>query len=827
MKKLLLGSSLVMTSAISLAQMSVAPSQTQLSPKTATRISNSIAPSQKASISSPSTSALGDLIFQETFGNGLGGDGSNGAWTTYDNSSNNALWEYRGTSTTPSNAIGSRGGYNGSRGPIASSTTSNGFVIFDSDFLDNNGSDQPQDQGTGASPAPHIGYLESPSIDLSAYNNVVLEFFNYYRKFDNECRVEFSVNGGTSWMGSQIVYDNYNSVINIDNPNNERMYIYFPDGVAGNSNVKFRFIFDGTIGQNPQGYYFWQLDDVSVYEAPDNDLELNTTFFNTHLDSNSRWYHYAEIPEKHADYDSVYLAAEFTNKGKVTQENVKVGVNITGPTNSTLLSTTSIASMPSGQTDSLIAGLYIPNQGQGNYQYDFYITSDSTEDETINDSSTFEFEVTDNVYSWSTNGNTFYRPQVANNSYELCTLFSLHQSDSLTAMSVEFLHDDDNANNPYNLTENGILEFRVIDASQLSSGVYNGTDVAGYSNGSNTFYSIQASDLSERITVPLSPGNTTIVQPGDYYACVKTYNVNAYVESDLHKSDNFNRLGTTIISDDSSPFALFRACPTIKLFTKGSVDPCVGKTISATVTKDESSQANASITATGTGGTSSYQYAWSDPNNSPITGATITGLSIPGIYKLTVTDAFGCQSSEITTNLAGCVGLQDIATSENITFASSSTASDGAIDLTISNGSGNFSFSWTGPNGYTSSSEDINNLSVGQYDITVTDNQCNTLNTNSTHYIYVTNVENIELADRIAAYPIPNEGQFNLELDGLKESVIISVFNTVGQEIYSESIEKSGIVKKSIELPSPQSGIYFLNVEGESGNKSIIKILIQ
>ncbi|MDT0691033.1 LamG-like jellyroll fold domain-containing protein [Salegentibacter sp. F188] len=48
--------------------------------------------------------------------------------------------------------------------------------------------------------------------------------------------------------------------------------------------------------------------------------------------------------------------------------------------------------------------------------------------------------------------------------------------------------------------------------------------------------------------------------------------------------------------------------------------------------------------------------------------------------------------------------------------------SDGTIDITVSGGSGGFNFSWTGPNGYTSNSEDISGLSAGTYNLTVTDN---------------------------------------------------------------------------------------------------------
>ena len=90
------------------------------------------------------TSALGTVWLSETFGAGLAGDSSNGAWTTYGTDGNgtadpNAVWKYRGTGTTPDNTIGSQGAYIDGRGPILSPTAANGFFIFDSDYLDNRG----------------------------------------------------------------------------------------------------------------------------------------------------------------------------------------------------------------------------------------------------------------------------------------------------------------------------------------------------------------------------------------------------------------------------------------------------------------------------------------------------------------------------------------------------------------------------------------------------------------------------------------------------------------------------------------------------------------
>ena len=98
-----------------------------------------------------------------------------------------AKWEYRGTTTTPSIATGSRGGYAGpaSTGqlPIQSTTAANGFVVFDSDFLDNAGI-AGNFCGTGSiACAPHVANLETGVINLLGHPTVDLLFTQYYRRF--------------------------------------------------------------------------------------------------------------------------------------------------------------------------------------------------------------------------------------------------------------------------------------------------------------------------------------------------------------------------------------------------------------------------------------------------------------------------------------------------------------------------------------------------------------------------------------------------------------------------------------------------------------------
>lgn len=187
-----------------------------------------------------------------------------------------AKWEYRGTTTTPSNAVGSRGAYTGTTGPILSATAANGFVVFDSDFLDNAGI-AGNFCGTGAlACAPHVANLETGIINLVGHPFVDLVFTQYYRAYlgpgglqsPPATYLDFSTDGGVTWTGS--VKLNEGIEVNASTTRNSVIAIpIFP--YLGNNldSVKIRFRFDGD-------YYFWQIDDISIISSPKNRLSFTS-----------------------------------------------------------------------------------------------------------------------------------------------------------------------------------------------------------------------------------------------------------------------------------------------------------------------------------------------------------------------------------------------------------------------------------------------------------------------------------------------------------------------------------------------------------------------
>ena len=86
-------------------------------------------------------------------------------------------------------------------------------------------------------------------------------------------------------------------------------------------------------------------------------------------------------------------------------------------------------------------------------------------------------------------------------------------------------------------------------------------------------------------------------------------------------------------------------------------------------------------------------------------------------YDLTVTDANGCVLPVTIT-----VGqtANTLAQTNAVTLAGCAI-NNGAIDLTVTGGVGALTYAWTGPGGFTATTEDITALAAGNYDVTITD----------------------------------------------------------------------------------------------------------
>lgn len=132
--------------------------------------------------------------------------------------------------------------------------------------------------------------------------------------------------------------------------------------------------------------------------------------------------------------------------------------------------------------------------------------------------------------------------------------------------------------------------------------------------------------------------------------------------------------------------------------------------ISLSVTDANCNQNNGGATATVTGGTLPYNYYWSNGIVSPVNNALYSGQ-----YQIAVTDGSGCQNFAIATisDLNG-----PVLTVNSVTNTLCHGDNNGGIDISVAGGTSPYQYQWSDG----SITEDLNGVSAGTYEITVTDN---------------------------------------------------------------------------------------------------------
>ncbi|MFN3875031.1 MAG: gliding motility-associated C-terminal domain-containing protein [Flavobacteriales bacterium] len=130
------------------------------------------------------------------------------------------------------------------------------------------------------------------------------------------------------------------------------------------------------------------------------------------------------------------------------------------------------------------------------------------------------------------------------------------------------------------------------------------------------------------------------------------------------------------------------------------------------------------IDATVSGGNGPYTFDWRGPDSLAFSSEDIFGLPAGDYaYELVVIDANQCAfSTTITLTQPDSALTATAQVGSNSGFGiSCNGASDGTIDLSYGGGNGGYSIAWSGPNGYSSTNEDLQGIGAGTYAATVTD----------------------------------------------------------------------------------------------------------
>lgn len=169
--------------------------------------------------------------------------------------------------------------------------------------------------------------------------------------------------------------------------------------------------------------------------------------------------------------------------------------------------------------------------------------------------------------------------------------------------------------------------------------------------------------------------------------------------------------------------------------------------------------------------------------------------------------------------------LFGIALASDLTFVVVNTtgaSSSGSIDLTVTGGVAPFTYSWTGPSGFSAATEDLSGLDAGTYFVTVTDRYCGVATLTVVVMADATtgileNEKNI-----LSAYPNPSNSQITLTASNVFVNASFRLANLAGVVV----LEKSGLTGNAfiVDISRLSNGVYLLEINN-NGTFSRINVL--
>lgn len=473
-----------------------------------------------------------NTIWSEDFSGGIPSTWVNAGFDGFGNTLDSALWEYRGPNTSPNNTVGSRGAYANPATVIASPTASNGFIIFDSDYLDNAGT--AGNFGNGKAPAPHVGTLTTGTINVSAVQNVELRFNSYHRYFEGRALVAFSTDNGVTWPDTVAVHPNL--AVNAGTATDEVAGLNVSSYIGGQANVRMRFIFDGNYddpGASGSGaaYYFWFIDDIELNELPEYEMRFTEwqgapaqdMIFGPAAGS-SKMGILSKNDDLHATGSDQSRNIEFDanvyNYGFGTINNASLAVDIVDAASGTLVSTfTSTGSgtiLPGDTLDYNTLNTYgnaFTPTARGTYNVVYKVVSDSTT--VVSD--TVSIFLTDSLMGldFNTFDNRTGTPNIGDDGSAFANRIDVTQSAVMTGIWVGLSNTS---------AVGGVIEAEVFDSTGLDL-------ITGYPSSalvatSVSSYTLTQTDLDNGfVQLPITDGNNSYVglSPGAYYVAIRMY----------------------------------------------------------------------------------------------------------------------------------------------------------------------------------------------------------------------------------------------------------------------------------------------------------------
>ncbi len=217
---------------------------------------------------------------------------------------------------------------------------------------------------------------------------------------------------------------------------------------------------------------------------------------------------------------------------------------------------------------------------------------------------------------------------------------------------------------------------------------------------------------------------------------------------------------------------------------------------------------NGVINLTMSGGTIPYHFHWSNFENTE----DVFNLNA-GTYSVIVTDDNGC---DVAANFVVNAPTNPLIINGTVTNASGATNADGNIDITVTGGSGPYSFAWN--NG--STSEDLTAILPGTYYVTMIDaNGCEQM---SFFTVEVTiGIEEVYNHGTLNVYPNPATDKITIDLGTSTLANKIVMVDPAGKVVF-EDVPNSN--KFDVNVEQYAEGTYLMNIY--FGEEVVVKRIV-
>jgi hypothetical protein len=206
------------------------------------------------------------------------------------------------------------------------------------------------------------------------------------------------------------------------------------------------------------------------------------------------------------------------------------------------------------------------------------------------------------------------------------------------------------------------------------------------------------------------------------------------------------------------------------------------------------------VSAEGMVGNSPYSIVWSNGSSAE----SISNLC-PGTYTVTLTDATGCIVSDSVT-ISQPLPLQVV---QSITNPTCQTCTNGIAVITVSGGSGNYSYQWCDGSNTTATY-----IGYGCCPFTVTDLTTGCVVTDSACAIYNLDMPEFLPSDLVQIYPNPAETSLHINVsdsDFSKQKFFeIRLYDISGRTILQQQFQSS---IHTIDLRALSAGVYTIAVQ--------------